>query len=436
MNKTIIGSGLAGPLLSILLAKSGFTVDLFEKRSDPRIENLSAGRSINLALSHRGIKALKSANIFNQVEPLLIPMNGRMIHSKNGNLNYQPYSIDSDEYINSISRSELNKILMIEAENSKKVNIHFSHSLSKIYGDYLIFENGNQVKIKNQIFAADGAGSIIRKHIDSKSSTPAITKPLGHGYKEITIPPNPKGEFMMDPNSLHIWPRGNFMLIALPNTDKSFTCTLFMPNTGKVSFDSLKSKDDIILFFKTYFSDALPLFENFPESFSLNPTGKLATVYAQSWHDEYFCLLGDAAHAIVPFFGQGMNASFEDCNVLMDCIKKGNDNWPQIFKSYYKIRKPDADAIAKMAIENYTEMRDSVVNLDYIANKKISNALFAKFPDMFIPRYNMVSFTSIPFSEVYLRGKIQQTIISELDPEDIDFEKAKRLIYERLPSVL
>jgi kynurenine 3-monooxygenase len=226
------------------------------------------------------------------------------------------------------------------------------------------------------------------------------------------------------------------MLIALPNMDKSFTCTLFMPNTGAVSFETLKTETDIIDFFNTYFSDALPLLENFPQSFFKNPTGRLATVYAQNWHSENFCLIGDAAHAVVPFFGQGMNASFEDCNVLMDCIHKGNDNWNEIFVSYNKMRKPDADAIANMAIENYIEMRDSVAQPDYISRKKISNLLFAKFPDKFIPRYNMVSFTSIPYSEVYARGEIQQGIISELDANNIDYDKAQRLIAERLGKYL
>ncbi|MBC8310904.1 MAG: FAD-dependent monooxygenase [Candidatus Marinimicrobia bacterium] len=436
MTKSIIGSGLAGPLLAILLAEMGYSVDLFEKRSDPRLELLSAGRSINLALSHRGIEALKSAHVFEQVEPLLIPMKGRMIHCQNGELDYQPYSINPDEYINSVSRSELNKILMTAAEKTNNVDIHFSHALSQIQENKLVFKNGNTLEIENEIFGADGAGSVIRKHIDSNCANPSITKPLGHAYKELNIASGDNGEFQMDANSLHIWPRGEFMLIALPNTDKSFTCTLFMPNTGAVSFASLKTESEIIDFFKTHFSDALPLLENFPQSFFENPTGRLATIYADNWHSENFCLIGDAAHAVVPFFGQGMNASFEDCNVLMDCIEKGDGNWPKIFASYNKLRKPDADAIANMAIENYIEMRDSVAQPDYIARKKIANALFTKFPDKFIPRYNMVSFTSIPYSEVYARGEIQQGIISELDANNIDYDKAQRLIAERLGKYL
>jgi kynurenine 3-monooxygenase len=223
------------------------------------------------------------------------------------------------------------------------------------------------------------------------------------------------------------------MLIALPNTDKSFTCTLFMPNTGYVSFESLKTESKVIDFFNTHFSDALPLLENFPQSYFENPTGRLATIYAENWHSNNLCLIGDAAHAVVPFFGQGMNASFEDCNVMMDCIKSNDGDWKKIFTSFNTIRKPDTDAIAKMAIENYIEMRDSVAQSDYISRKKTANALNKFFPNRFIPRYNMVSFSSIPYSQVYERGKIQQDIISQLDASNIDYEKAEQLILERLP---
>ncbi len=433
---TIIGSGLAGPLLAILLAEKGYTVDLFEKRSDPRQESLSAGRSINLALSHRGIKALKSANVFEEITPHLIPMKGRMIHGENGELDYQPYSIIPDEYINSVSRGELNKILMTAAENTNKVNIHFSQTLIEVSNDVLKFSFGETIPNEGIIFGADGAGSELRKYIDSTTDTPSRTEPLGHSYKELTIAPGDNDEFQIDSNSLHIWPRGEFMLIALPNMDKSFTCTLFMPNDGDVSFASLHQESDVNDFFNTHFLDTIPLLENFPQSFFKNPTGRLATVYAHNWHTDNLCLIGDAAHAVVPFFGQGMNASFEDCNVLIDCIQKGNDNWYEIFSSFNKMRKPDADAIANMAIENYIEMRDSVAQPDYIQRKKIANALFNKFPGKFIPRYNMVSFTSIPYREVYARGEIQQGIISELDANNIDYDKAQRLMAEKLDEYL
>ena len=430
---TIIGSGLAGPLLAILLAKKGYTVDLFEKRSDPRQKILSAGRSINLALSHRGIKALKSADVFEQIAPHLIPMKGRMIHGDNGELDYQPYSINPNEYINSVSRAELNKILMTAAEKTNKVSIHFSQTLFEVTNAELKFSSGRTIPNEGIIFGADGAGSELRKYIDSTTDTPSLTEPLGHSYKELTIAPGVNDEFQIDSSSLHIWPRGEFMLIALPNIDKSFTCTLFMPNDGDVSFSSLHQKTDVNNFFNTHFSDALPLLENFPQSFFENPTGRLATVYADNWHTDSLCLVGDAAHAVVPFFGQGMNASFEDCNILMDCIKDGYENWHKIFESYNKIRKPDVDAIANMAIENYIEMRESVAQSDYIQRKKFANALFKKFPDRFIPRYNMVSFTSIPYSQVYKRGEIQQKIITKLMSREVDLYKAEQLILEKLP---
>ena len=418
-----------------MLANRGYTVDLYEKRADLRKADISAGRSINLALSHRGIHALKSANVFNEIEPLLIPMKGRMVHLPDGNTDFQPYSINSHEYINSVSRGELNKILMTAAEKTGNVNIHFKHTLSKAESGVLVFENGKRIEAEGEVFGADGAGSVVRQYIDSNSDKPSKSEPLGHAYKELSISANAAGEVKLEPNALHIWPRGQFMLIGLPNTDRSFTCTLFMPNEGDVSFKSLKTEADVVDFFNTHFSDALPLLENFPRSYFENPTGRLVTVYADNWYYKNFYLIGDAAHAVVPFFGQGMNASFEDCTVLMDCVDSGDDNWLDIFSSYNKMRKSDADAIAQMAIENYIEMRDSVAQSDYKAKREIANSLSIEFPDRFIPRYNMVSFTSIPYSEVYKRGKIQQEIISQLMENELDLQKAEKLITEKL-SVL
>jgi kynurenine 3-monooxygenase len=410
-------------------------VDLYEKRVDPRKEDLSAGRSINLALSHRGIKALKSACVFDQVEPQLIPMKGRMIHSEDGALDFQPYSINPKEYINSVSRGELNKILMTAAENTGNVNIHFDHSLIDVTIDELKFSSGKTIPKKGIIFGADGAGSVVRKYIDSMTDSPSIYEPLGHAYKELNIAASDDGEFQMDANSLHIWPRGEFMLIALPNTDKSFTCTLFMPNKGDVSFASLMNADQVVGFFTEYFADALPLLEDFPQTYFNNPTGKLTTIHAEQWYYKNFCLIGDAAHAVVPFFGQGMNASFEDCEVLMDYIDKCHGNWQAIFTTFNEKRKPDTDAIAKMAIENYIEMRDMVAQPEYIVRKKLANDLHREFPNQFIPRYNMVSFSSIPYAEVYRRGMVQKEIISNLKNENLDMLLAEALINEQLEPV-
>ena len=354
-NKIIIGSGLTGPLLAIYLGQRGHSIDLYEKRSDLRIENISVGKSINLALSHRGIKALKSAEVFDQIEPLLIPMKGRMIHLPDGEVEFQPYSIHSNEYINSVSRGALNKVLMSSAEKSGKVKIYFNHLLSKIdeSNNELVFENGNRVPITNHIFGADGAGSSIRSYIDMKVLSPSYTEPLGHDYKELHIDPGENDDFQLDPNALHIWPREKFMLIALPNMDKSFTCTLFLPVDGKISFNAFSSPKLVIDFFSENFGEVLPLLENFPNTFFNNPTGKLATIYADEWqYNNQYCLIGDAAHTVVPFFGQGMNASFEDCEIFMQCLDETSGNWDEVFRKYNSFRKADGHAIAKMAIEN------------------------------------------------------------------------------------
>ena len=437
--KIIIGSGLAGPLLAIYLSQRGYPVQLYEKRPDLRVENIPVGRSINLALSHRGIKAIKSADVFDKIDPLLIPMKGRMVHLSGGDIEFQPYSIHPHEYINSISRGELNKILMTKAEASGKVQIYFDHSLLEIdeYTNELIFENGNRAPVADHVFGADGAGSVIRKHIDGKVLSPSYVDPLGHDYKELHIAPSKDGEFQLDSSALHIWPRGEFMLIALPNMDKSFTCTLFLPIEGKRSFKSLRTPELVTEFFHTYFEDVLSLVENFPNTFFDNPTGKLGTVYTDEWqYNNQYCLIGDAAHAVVPFFGQGMNASFEDCEVLMQCLDEAQGNWEGVCEKYSSVRKADGDAIAKMAIENYVEMRDLVTRKEFIQQKEIANILMERFPDRFIPRYNMVSFTSIPYSEVYRRSAIQKEIISKLDLKKPDITAAESMVKEKLSPLV
>ena len=438
-NKIIIGSGLAGPLLAIYLSQRGHTVDLYEKRPDLRIENISVGKSINLALSHRGIKALKSADVFDQIEPLLIPMKGRMIHLSSGENEFQPYSIYSHEYINSVSRGALNNILMTGAEASGKVKIYFNHTLSEIdeSNNELVFNNGNRNSISSHIVGADGANSVIRSYIDMKVPSPSYTDPLGHEYKEIHIAPGRDGDFQLDPNALHIWPREEFMLIALPNTDKSFTCTLFLPVNGSICFDVLSKPESIIDFFSNHFGDVLPLLDNFPNIFFKNPTGKLATVYVDEWqYNNQYCLIGDAAHTVVPFFGQGMNASFEDCEILIQCLDETQGNWETVCEKYSLSRRTDGHAIAKMALENYVEMRDLVTRKEFIQQKKISNILWERFPDRFIPRYNMVSFTSIPYSEVYKRGEIQKQIIKDINPDNPDMKLAEDLIIKKLNPIL
>jgi len=328
---------------------------------------------------------------------------------------------------------------MTKAEASGKVQIYFNHSLSEIdeSNNELVFDNGERVPISDHIIGADGAGSVIRSYIDMKVPSPSYTDPLGHDYKELHIAPSKDGDFQLDPNALHIWPREKFMLIALPNTDKSFTCTLFLPVEGSISFNALSSPKSVIDFFSEFFGEVLPLLDNFPDLFFENPTGKLATVYSDQWqYNNQYCLIGDAAHAVVPFFGQGMNASFEDCEVLMQCLDEAGINWEGVYKKYSSIRKADCDAIAKMALENYVEMRDLVTRKEFLQQQKISNILLEHFPDRFIPRYNMVSFTSIPYSEVYRRGNIQNEIISKLNLENLDMTMVKSMINNKLSPLV
>ena len=328
---------------------------------------------------------------------------------------------------------------MTKAEVSGKVQIYFTHSLLKIdeANNELVFENDNRVPISNHIFGADGVGSVIRNYLDKKVSSPSYTDPLGHDYKELHIAPGMDDDFQLEPNALHIWPREEFMLIALPNMDKSFTCTLFLPVNDKICFGSLSTPELVVDFFSEHFEEVLPLFENFPKTFLDNPAGKLATVYADHWqYNNQYCLIGDAAHAVVPFFGQGMNASFEDCEVFMKCLDKAQGNWGTVCEKYSTVRRSDGHAIADMAIENYVEMRDLVTKKEFLNTKKISNILFERFPERFIPRYNMVSFTSIPYSEVYRRGKIQAEIIKNINPENPDMNLAEELIMKKLNPIL
>ena len=328
---------------------------------------------------------------------------------------------------------------MTKAEESEKVQIYFKHSLSTIdeSNNELVFENGNRATILGHIIGADGSGSVVRAYIDMKVQSPSYTKPLGHNYKELHIAPGKDGNFQLDPNALHIWPRGKFMLIALPNMDRSFTCTLFLPVDGSISFNELSTPKSVIDFFSEFFGELLPMLDNFPDNFFENPIGKLATVYAEQWqHDNQFCLVGDAAHAIVPFFGQGMNASFEDCEVLMECLDDAHGHWSTVCEKYSIIRKPDGHAIADMAIENYVEMRDLVARKEFIQEKNTANILWERFPNRFIPRYNMVSFTSIPYSEVYRRGELQKKIIKNINPTNPDMKLAEELIIEKLNPIL
>jgi kynurenine 3-monooxygenase len=438
----IVGAGLAGALLAVLLARRGFAVDAYERRADPRDAQSERGRSINLALAARGIAALGRAGVMERIQPLLIPMRGRMIHSPAGETQLQPYGQRQDEVIYSVSRADLNRVLIEEAARHARVRLRFRQvCLAGQPTGVLRFRDegtGSECNVPiAPTFAADGAGSAVRSSLARASLISVREERLDHDYKELTIPAGSDGRHAMDPQALHIWPRGGFMLIALPNTDGSFTATLFLARSGRDGFDSLTSPDQVRALFRSQFPDAMQLMPRLIEEFTTHPQGQLGTVYANPWHvGGQLMLLGDAAHAIVPFHGQGMNAAFEDCLVL-DGLLDRHDTWDTLFAELEQSRLPNTTAIAEMALENYIEMRDTVRDPAYLRRKALAMELERRFPDRFIPRYSMVMFhPEISYAEALRRGGIQQSILEELEGGSalgqVNFELAQTLIADRL----
>ncbi len=450
-NITIVGAGLAGSLLAVYLAQKGYTVNVYERRGDMRKADTGGGKSINLALSTRGIHALKEVGLYEKIKEIAIPMYGRMIHSIDGKTQLQPYGRDMSEYINSVSRAELNKMLMDLAEEYPGVKMHFNMrctgmDLSACEIHYHNHETSADQKIKSNVtIATDGATSAIRMEMLKIPRFNFSQVYENYGYKELHIPPRSGGSFQMETNALHIWPRGSFMLIALPNMDGSFTCTLFLAYDSSLgginSFEHLDSKEKVTEFFKKNFTDALELMPTLLEDFFHNPTGTLMTVKCYPWvMGGKLALLGDACHAIVPFFGQGMNAAFEDCIYLNECIGKHSGNWEKIFSEYQELRKANTDAIADLAQENFIEMRDLVADARFQLKKKIESELYKIYPDTFVPKYTMVTFLRIPYSTALKRGRIQESILNELSagikkPEEFDKAKADKLIKENLENL-
>ncbi len=442
---SLIGAGLAGSLLATYFAKRGIQVDLYERRLDMRKVKISAGRSINLALSTRGIHALKEVGAYEAIAKHAIPMRGRMLHAPDCTLSFQPYGKDENEFINSISRADLNIELMNLAEATGNVKIHFEErcvggnpTTGEIY-----FENEVTKSRKNlssfPVIGTDGSASALRTAMFDAGLADCRQDLLAHGYKELTIPPAENGEHQMETHALHIWPRKTFMLIALPNPDGSFTCTLFLALTGSESFQSLQSPDDVVLFFKKYFSDAYLMMPTLTDDFFENPTGTMVTVRTAPWSIEgRWALLGDAAHAIVPFFGQGMNCAFEDCTVLNECLELlPREGWRGVFERYFELRKRNAEAIADLALENFIEMRDRVADPKFLLRKKVEHKLEECFSDRFIPKYSMVTFHRVPYSLAQRRGVIQDEILDQLcesltNLEDLDLAEARRLIENRV----
>jgi kynurenine 3-monooxygenase len=423
---TIIGAGLVGSLLSIYLSRKGYKVKVFERRTDMRKERINAGRSINLALSDRGIKSLEEVGVMDEIRKICIPMHGRHIHNADGSTAFQAYGKEG-QFINSVSREELNKKLLDHAED-QGVEIYFNHKCELIdwQTNAITFEiQDAETRVLNSelIFGADGAYSAARlQHQLQHDRFQYSQYYIDFGYKELNIPANKDGSFQMQKNALHIWPRGNYMLIALPNIDGSFTCTLFFPFDGEPSFASLNTKEKVKGFFEKTFTDAVPILPTLEDDFFTNPTSSLVTVKCYPWiREDKFALIGDAAHAIVPFFGQGMNCGFEDCSVLNSLMEKHED-WSTILSEYQRLRKPDGDAIAELALNNFIEMRDKVADPKFLLQKKIESKLHEKFPDKWIPAYSQVTFSpQIRYIVALERGQKQETIMREvMQIENID----------------
>ncbi|AUC75449.1 FAD-dependent oxidoreductase [Olleya sp. Bg11-27] len=443
-NILIIGAGLCGSLLALRLAQRGYTVNVYESRPDLRTTDISAGRSINLALSDRGLKAMRLAGVEDKVKPLCIPMFGRLIHDIEGNTFPSNYSGRDNEYINSISRGELNGLLLTEADSYDNLTIHFNkkcngidieNNTARLY-DY---ETKIETEVKGDVlFGTDGAGSSLRKsyYLERKFLFSYSQNYLTHGYKELEIPASAEKKHQISKDYLHIWPRGDYMLIALPNLDGSFTVTLFLSyEEGKYNFNNLTTEDTIKEFFATQFPDALALIPNIADEFFNNPTGALGTVKCSPWHyQNKNVLLGDSAHAIVPFYGQGMNASFEDVTVFDSILEQYEGDWETIFKVYEKTRKADTDAIADLAIDNYYEMRDHVANPIFKEKRAIEMALEKEFPNDYFSKYSMVTFKEdIPYHTAMTKGRAQdKAILNLIADKKIDTNEDLNSIFKKV----
>lgn len=440
----LLGAGLAGSLMTLYLARRGFKVDVYERRPDMRNANIDNGRSINLAISVRGLQAMKEVGLEDEIREICIPMYGRVIHDLDGETNFQPYSKDGKKAINSISRGELNRKLMEAADTYEGVRLNFERRCEEVdMATGLVHlrneATGDTMQVTGQtVIAADGAFSGARLSMQKTPRFNYSQDYLSHSYKELTFPPSADGGWLIEKNALHIWPRGHFMLIALPNMDGSFTVTLFYPHEGPESFASLDSPEKVRSFFEKEFPDAVALMPDLETEYFENPVGSLMTVKCSPWSYKDRCVLvGDSAHAVVPFYGQGMNAAFEDCTVLNACLDQAGDDWASIFNSYDAQRIANGHAIADLALDNYIEMRDRVGDEEWVFKKKIEHILEREFPGKYISRYEMVSFTREPYAEAQRRGHINNEILAELakglsEPEDVDLDLAERLIDARL----
>jgi kynurenine 3-monooxygenase len=442
---TIVGAGLAGALLATLLARRGWQVEVFEKRPDPRRRGYEGGRSINLALAERGLHALRQAGLQDAVMAQAVMMRGRMVHAADGGTQLLRYGKDDSEVIWSVHRGRLNISLLDAAEaagavirfDSRLESVDFERRQFRLVNDH---DRSEEQRTFTVLVGADGAGSGLRQALKPMLPLGELFESLGHGYKELEIPPAADGGFRIEANALHIWPRGRYMCIALPNTEQTFTVTLFLPNEGEPSFASLPDLAAARAFFAAEFADALPLVPDFDREWTSNPIGSLFTLYLERWHlDGRAVLIGDAAHAMVPFHGQGMNCAFEDCVALARHIDAAPD-WQSAFAAFEAERKPNAEAIQAMALENYVEMRDQVDDPGFLLQRQLERLLAERHPGRFVPRYSMVSFMRVPYAVAFSRGKVQRQLLVEAtdglgDIGQVDLASVDDWVLQRL-SVL
>jgi kynurenine 3-monooxygenase len=418
-NITIVGGGLVGSLLAIFLAKRGHIVSVFERRSDPRRTNIYAGRSINLVVSHRGWTALKAAGVAQEVEAIVVPVYARMTHDREGRTARLPYSIEG-RAIHSVSRGELNKLLLSEAEKLPNVKLFFDHRCVDVDLDQASCTfskpDGTPVRVSSDVvFGSDGAFSAVRQEM-MKGRFNYSQEYIEHDYKEIAFPADADGSPKMDPQCLHIWPRRYFMMMGLANQDGGFTGTLFMPHSGEFGFDRIRTEDEVRKFFKEQFPDAIPMVPDHVEQYMRNPQSSLVIVRCSPWtYGGKVALIGDAAHAIVPFYGEGMNAGYEDCKVLNELLDKhGDDNWPEVLQHYGASRKPNGDAIADLSLRNFVEMRDLVADPRFILRKKIEGRIQQRHPDKWVPLYSQVKFSDVAYRDAWNEGLRHDRIMEEV----------------------
>ncbi len=437
---TIVGGGLVGALLGTMLADRGARVTIFERRPDMRSATIQAGRSINLAMSDRGLRALEGAGLANDIRAIAIPMHGRMMHGVDGSTTYQPYGVEG-QFINSVSRGELNKTLLTAAERSG-VEIVFNARCVDVDlewpGATFQLPTGETITSKADIlFGADGAYSAVRGRMQFADRFNYSQTYLEHGYKELHIPPDATGAFRLEKNALHIWPRKSFMMIGLPNLDGSFTMTLFFAHEGNPSFRTLDTRERVAEFFEEQFPDAVPLMPSLLDDFFTNPESSLMMVRCSPWViNNSVALIGDAAHAIVPFYGQGMNCGFEDCRVLLECIDAHNGDWAAALRHYEQLRKPAGNAILELALDNFVEMRDKVADPQFLLRKQIEAWLYSEYPTKFIPLYTLVTFSSdVPYNEAQRIGREQDqlmTAVLEHPAVTLDWKSEAAQAYLRL----